>query len=119
MSSKPRTRREFLKSAPLLAPMIHRGRFRLFTQTESEYSSRAIELVGRSLVIDMLSPFTLDFDKGGMWLRKPDTFTTEDLERYQSSRIRVFHIAVGIAGRTCTASLSSSLAAGTAFSRTT
>ena len=101
MSPKPRTRREFLKSAPLLVPLVptpHRGRFRLFPQTEAEYSSRAIELVGRSLVIDMLSPLTLDFDKGGMWLRDPDTFTAEDLERYQSSGIRVFHVAFGIGG---------------------
>jgi hypothetical protein len=45
--------------------MINRGRFRLFAHSTVEYSSRAIELVGRSTVIDMLSVLTLDFNKGG------------------------------------------------------
>ncbi|MFQ5927357.1 MAG: dipeptidase, partial [Terriglobia bacterium] len=63
------TRRELLKvvtrawGAALCAPMINLGRYPLFALPESsgptEYSARAIELVGRALVIDMLSPFTL------------------------------------------------------------
>ena len=57
------------------APFVVRGRYRLFAQTETGYSARAIELVERSLVIDMLSPLTLDFDLGRKWMRDPDAFT--------------------------------------------
>ena len=45
------TRREMLKRAPvavagaLAAPMINRGRYRLFADSPAEYSARAIELV--------------------------------------------------------------------------
>ncbi len=39
----------------LAAPMISRGRFQVFAQTPTEYSSRTIDLVASSLVIDMLS----------------------------------------------------------------
>src|SRR5688500_9622363 len=54
------TRREFLRAAAgaaSAAPMVNRGRYRLFAQPARTYSARAIELVGRSTVIDMLSPF--------------------------------------------------------------
>lgn len=56
------TRREMLKSAAvagvvsLAAPMINRRRFRVFARSPKEYSARAIDLVKRSTVIDMLSP---------------------------------------------------------------
>ena len=41
------------------APMINRRRYRIFPHSGLEYSDRAIELVGRATVIDMLSPLTL------------------------------------------------------------
>lgn len=75
-----------------------RGRYRLFHAVQTEYSGRAIELVGRSVVIDMLSPLTLDFEKGARWMRDPSTFTAQDLERYRASGIRAFHIAFGLGG---------------------
>ena len=59
-------RRQWLKAtagALLGAPGVSRRRYRLFSGSAAEYSARAIELVGRSLVIDMLSPFLLDFNK--------------------------------------------------------
>ena len=76
------TRREILKSAAgaavatLTAPMINRGRYRLFASSQKEYSARAIELMNRSTVIDMLSPLTLDFPKQAQWFANPETFTT-------------------------------------------
>src|SRR5688572_32343909 len=51
-----------LASAGLLAaPMLNRGRFRIFANSPVEYTSRAVDLVQQSVVIDMLGPFTLDF----------------------------------------------------------
>jgi membrane dipeptidase len=97
------SRREFLKRSLSLAaaPMVNRGRYRLFATStfEREYSAKAIELVGRSLVIDMLSPLTLDFEKSSRWLSKASAFTAADRDVLRSSGIRVFHIAVGIGGR--------------------
>ena len=56
------TRREFLRAsvtATVAAPMVNRGRYRLSAQAPHAYSARAIELVGRATVIDMLSPFSI------------------------------------------------------------
>src|SRR2546422_813282 len=96
------TRRELLKSAAgaglgsLAAPMINRGRYRLFAFSRKEYSARAIDLVGRSTVIDMLSPFTLNFTKQAKWFANPESFTSSDLQPFKDSGINVFHVAVGM-----------------------
>jgi membrane dipeptidase len=98
------TRRKLLKSAAaagftaLVAPMINRGRYRIFAASTKEYSARAIGLVGRSTVIDMLSPFTLNFTKQAKWFANPETFTTADLQPFKDSGINVFHIGVGMGG---------------------
>lgn len=98
------TRRNLLKSAAgagfgvLAAPMINRGRYRLFAASAKEYSARAVELVGRSTVIDMLSVFTLNFTKQAKWFANPETFTAADLQPFKDSGINVFHIGVGMGG---------------------
>ena len=94
------TRRTALKAAAaaLAAPMLNRGRFRLFAGTAAEYSARAIALMQRSLVIDMLSPFTLNFPLGDAWQAKPETFGADVIAKFRSSGINVFHPAVGIGG---------------------
>jgi membrane dipeptidase len=98
------TRRELLKSAAgaglasLAAPMIKRGRYRVFASSPKEYSARAIDLVKRSTVIDMLSPFTLNFTKQAKWFANPETFTSSELQPFKESGINVFHIAVGMGG---------------------
>jgi len=79
-------------------PMISRGRHRLFAGSAIEYSTRAIDLVKRSTVIDMLGPLTLDFPKQARWFADPELFTTADLKPYKDSGINVFHIAVGLGG---------------------
>ena len=98
------TRRQLLKSAAgasfslIAPPMINRGRFRMFGPSSKEYSARSVDLVKRSTVIDMLSPFTLDFPKGNKWFARPETFTAADLEPFKESGINVFHIGVGMGG---------------------
>lgn len=75
------------------APMINRRRYRIFPHSGLEYSDRAIELVGRATVIDMLSPLTLGNEP---WLTEPDSFTLELIDKFKGSGINVFHIAEGI-----------------------
>ena len=96
----PVTRRNVLKGAVAIvaAPMINRGRFRLFAGSSTEYSGKAIDLVGRATVIDMLAVLALDFNKQSKWFRDPDTFTAADFQPYKESGINVFHPAVGMGG---------------------
>ena len=104
---KPKTpisRREMLKragltsAALLAAPMINRGRFRLFANSVTEYSRQAIDLIGRSTVIDMLSVLTLNFPMQTKWFKDPDTFTAAELQPFTDSGINVIHPAIGMGG---------------------
>ncbi len=98
------TRRDMLKragltsAAVLAAPMINRGRSRLFASSATEYSSKAIDLVTRSTVIDMLCVLTLNFPQQTKWFKDPETFTAADLQPYTESGINVIHPAVGMGG---------------------
>jgi membrane dipeptidase len=98
------TRRNLLKSAGLATaaviatPMFNRGRFRLFAASTTEYSGKAIELIRRATVIDMLSVLTLDFKKEANWFKDPKTFTANDLQPYIDSGINIIHPAVGMGG---------------------
>ena len=98
------TRREVLialgqvGTAAVGAPFVSRGRYRLFAASQKQYSARAVDLMQRATVIDMLSPLTLDFPKFGRWMSDPDAFTTADLAPFRTSGINVFHIAVGTGG---------------------
>ena len=98
------TRRELLRTAAaagvgvLAAPMLNIGRFRLFANSETEYSTRAIDLVSRSTVIDMLCVLTLDFKKYDKWMADPESFTAADLQPFKDSQIDVIHPAVGLGG---------------------
>ena len=104
MKNTPITRRESLKQIALAsaglvaAPMINRGRFQLFAHSAVEYSTRAIDLIGRSTVIDMLSVLTLDFNKGAKWLNDPELFQAADLQPFIESSINVFHQSIGMGG---------------------
>lgn len=81
--------------AAISAPMINRSRYRIFAQSDATYSARAVDLMRRSLVIDMLSPFKLG---GTTWFANPDSFKEADIQRFRDSGINVFHIAVGVGG---------------------
>src|ERR1051325_1092843 len=98
------TRRDLLKRGSLAvagvaaAPMFNRGRFQLFANSPTEYSSKSVELIGRTTVIDMLSVMTLDFDKEARWFKNPELFTAADVQAYLDSNINVFHQSIGIGG---------------------
>jgi len=104
MKPGPITRRESIKKIALAsaglvaAPVFNRGRFRLFASSPAEYSARAIDLIGRATVIDMLSVLTLDFNKEAKWLKDPELFQKADLQPYTESGINVFHQSVGMGG---------------------
>jgi membrane dipeptidase len=91
------SRRAILKSTALAfaAPMINRGRFSLFAQSETEYSARTVELVRGSTVIDMLGLLTLDYRKLCTWETDPGLFQRADFLRLKDSGVTVFHPAVG------------------------
>jgi membrane dipeptidase len=98
------SRRDFLKqsatavAAMVAAPMLNRGRYRLFAHAETEYSARAIALMQRATVIDMLSPFTLDFGLQAKWTANPDSFTDAQFRKFIDSGINIFHPAIGLGG---------------------
>src|SRR3546814_17508887 len=48
-------------AAPLAAPYVARAHFQINPATNRVYSKRAIELVTRAVVIDMLAPIKIDF----------------------------------------------------------
>jgi membrane dipeptidase len=90
-------RREFLATgaAVAAAPFVNRNRYRLFARQQAAYSKRAVDLVGSSTVIDMLSPFKIG---RSTWMQRPADFSAADLQRFRDSGISVFHIATGVGG---------------------
>ena len=92
-------RRELLKAsrAVIAAPMINGGRFRLFA-AKGEYSARAVDLMRRSVVVDMLSSLSLSSSVRGKWLSHPESFTSADLQQFRESGITAFHYSVGLGG---------------------
>ena len=72
--------------AALAAP-FNRGRYRLFANSLVDYSARTIALMQRSVVIDMLGVFTLDFPLQARWAKAPETFTAKEFEKSKSSCI--------------------------------
>lgn len=101
---KPISRRKMLAQsavvslATVAAPMINLGRYQLFAESATEYSARALALMQRSLVIDMLSVFTLNFPDQAKWEANPETFTEKEFKVFLDSGINIFHPAVGIGG---------------------
>lgn len=90
-------RREFLGISakalvPLvLAPHINFGRVNLFG---TDYSTRAVDLVRESVVVDMLNQFAWNqFSNPPVlqqWLKDPSTFRSEDALLFKASGIDVF-----------------------------
>ncbi|MFC2164606.1 dipeptidase [Acidobacteriota bacterium] len=98
------TRRTALKmmagtaGAVISAPMINLGQYRLFGWSDDTYSARAVALMEKATVIDMLSPLSIQAGEYTQWTQNPDTFTEDNLKKYKASGINVFHIAVGVGG---------------------
>jgi len=78
------------------APMVNRGRYRLFAQTQAQYSGRSIELVRRATVIDMMGVFA--FSPPKEWLAEPESFTAVDLQRFKEMGVSILHHAPGFPG---------------------
>lgn len=79
----------------VFAPMINIGRCRLYGGTR-EYPTGVIDLVGESLVIDMLGLVTLDWQKLDRWHQNPSSFSQADLRVLLQSGVNVFHPAVDL-----------------------
>ena len=76
------------------APMVNLGRCRLYAASSVEISTRAVDLVLGSTVIDMLGLLTLDWSQFARWRRQPEEFVETDYRRIESSGINVLHPAV-------------------------
>ena len=76
------------------APMVNLGRCRLEAATSVEVSTRAIDLVLGSTVVDMLGLLTLDWSRLAAWRAHPDRFVETDYRRLEASGVNVFHPAV-------------------------
>jgi membrane dipeptidase len=78
--------------------MINRGRHTLYGKGqgagEPEYSSRTLDLVGRTVVIDMLGLLTRDWSLVSRWHTRPASMAAPDVDRLVRSGITVFHPAV-------------------------
>ena len=94
-----RTRRRFLQTAAVGAlyagmPMINVGRYQVFASSDKRYSARAMRIVERSLVIDMLAPLKIDF--------RPDAYadpvSEADEAAFRASGITGFHNSIGTGG---------------------
>jgi membrane dipeptidase len=80
------------------APFVNRDSYRLFAASDRTYSARAIELVQRSTVIDMLAPLWISPSRMQKMLGNPENFTADDFVPFKQSGINVFHIAIGTGG---------------------
>ncbi len=100
------TRRDFLSAAGLTvgaaaaAPFLNLGRHRLFAWSDQEYTTRCVDLVAGSLVIDMLGLTTLNSEVRGRWGADFSGLTDADIAEFRASEIDVLHIARGVGGRT-------------------
>ena len=105
-------RRAILKAAAgaagltIAAPFLNLGRVALPARgrggrstTPQEYSTRCIDLVTGSLVIDMLSPLVISRSIQQRWGPDLSGMTDEEEQEFRDSEIDVFHIAVGVGGR--------------------
>ncbi len=108
----PPTRRTMLKAAggaaglAVAAPFLNLGRVRVAARRrpglpaiQQEYSTRCVDLVTGSLVIDMLSPLAISSSVRERWGSDLAGMTAAEEQEFRDSEIDVFHIGVGIGGR--------------------
>ncbi len=93
------SRRRLLKSGALAAiaagvPMLNLGSFQAFAATPRKYSARAVKVVERSLVIDMLGVLKIDFTPEAYAAPMSD----EAAAQFLTSGINVFHNSIGTGG---------------------
>ena len=84
----------------MAATAFIRGRHRLWAQSPTEYSTRAIDLVGSITAVDLLSQFrfanaAVKPPKLESWLKDHKTFTPEEAAVYRNAGVKVFSIGTG------------------------
>lgn len=91
------SRRSILSSSAcaLAAPFLNRGRFRLFAHSHAEYSTRTLDLVRGSTVVDMLGLLTLDYRKLAAAQTQTAAFPAHEFDLLKRSGVTVIHPAVG------------------------
>lgn len=78
--------------------MINLGRCRLAAAPAVEVTTRAVDVVRGSPVVDMLSLLTLDWPKLFRWQRRPAAFGEDDYRLLGGTGIELFHPAVETGG---------------------
>ncbi|HZF14607.1 MAG TPA: membrane dipeptidase [Steroidobacteraceae bacterium] len=95
------SRRRILKGGAIAAfaagvPMLNLASFEAFAATPRKYSARAVKVIERSLVIDMLGVLKIDFT--------PEAYagpmSDEAAAQFLTSGINVFHNSIGTGGPT-------------------
>jgi membrane dipeptidase len=81
-------------AALVAAPYVARASFQVAAGSNRSYSKRAIELVRRSVVVDMLAPIKIDF--GPEFYTKPLSETAA--ADFRASGINAIHHAIGLGG---------------------
>jgi membrane dipeptidase len=79
-------------AAALAVPMLNFGSTRVFADTAAKYSTRVVDLVHRSLVIDMLAPLSLTLTPE----YSAQTLSAADAAMFRESGINAFHHSAGI-----------------------
>jgi membrane dipeptidase len=99
------SRRRLLRSGllagagALAGPMLNFGRCRLEAANGVQVSTRAVDLVFGSTVVDMLGLLTLDWQRLARWQALPAAFTEPEYRVLEQSGIRIFHPAVETSAR--------------------
>lgn len=75
--------------------MLDLGRH-LFARSGIEVSARAIDLVSRTTVVDMLGLMTMNWPQLWEWYRDPASFDEGDFRRLEATGVRIFHPAIEI-----------------------
>jgi membrane dipeptidase len=94
------TRRRVLQAAlatsaaTLGPPLLNFGSYRVFGASAPRYSARAVKLVERSLVIDMLAPLKIDFTPEAY----AGALSEQEAADFRASGITAFHNSVGTGG---------------------
>jgi membrane dipeptidase len=94
------TRRRLLQGAAGTAalgiglPMLNFASFRLFADSPAAYSARAVGLIERSLVIDMLAVLKIDFTPAAY----ASPLTEKQVAEFRTCGITGFHNAIGTGG---------------------
>lgn len=75
-------------------PMLNLGRFRAFAQSTTTYSARAVELVERSLTLDLKHALSLHPEILKSWLTDPGAFGEAEWAAFKSTGLKVIQTTI-------------------------